>query len=173
MKNILLLSGASLNSRAWARNLLESLITSGVDATLFEYDHWVNGGELDIEKEAKKLRLLLEANSNITKIIAKSAGSIIAMIAEQGSNDVVKNVFIGVPIEYAKDRNIDLESVVSKNFVTTICIQAENDTMGSYGQAVELFKSSKSTITVRVDGDSHQYPNLELLTSRVAEYLSE
>ena len=117
MINTLILSGASLNSRAWANALLNNLIASGVEATLFEYDHWKNGGEIDIEKEAKKLHRLFITNHDMTKIIAKSAGSIITMLAEQNVDRLLKNVFIGVPVEYAKEHNIDNDSLINKNHI--------------------------------------------------------
>lgn len=173
MNDTLLLSGASLNSRAWAQELLGDLIAAGIKVTLFEYVHWENGGELDIEKEAKRLRMFLGENPAITKVIAKSAGSIVTMQAEQAAEMIVKNIFIGIPIEYAEDHGIRLESLVAKNYTPTLCIQAENDPMGSYERVKRLISDTANMKPVRIQGNDHQYADLEALVARITEYLTE
>jgi len=173
MNDTLLLSGASLNSRMWAQGLLDSLAAAGVVVTMFEYEHWGNGGQLVVEKEAKRLWAFLNENPSLTKVIAKSAGSIVAMHAEQTAEAIVKNIFIGIPIEYAKDHDIRLESLVAKNQTATLCIQAESDPMGSYEQVKDLIADNANMKPVCIEGNDHQYPDLEGLVTRITEYLAE
>lgn len=173
MIDTLILSGASLNSRAWARSITDALMESGIKATLFEYKHWKVGGELDIENESKSVRAFLAENQNITNIIAKSAGSIVAMQAEKDNTTIGKNIFIGIPIEYAKDHNIDLESLVHNHHTTTLCIQAKGDPMASYKEVLRLIERNKKMKAACIDGDDHQYPDLELLVTRIKEYFPE
>lgn len=171
MTNTLLLSGASVNSSKWANALLKSLIESGIQASLFEYDHWKDGGEIDIEKEAKKLHELLAKNHDITNIVAKSAGSIVTMYAEQNTARELRNVFIGIPVEYAKERGIDIDSLVKESHTRTLCIQAESDPMGSYEQITNLILDNTFMITKRIKGNDHHYTDLDTLVDKIDIYL--
>lgn len=173
MTDTLVLSGASLNSRTWAQALLNHLIESGIEAILFEYEHWRSGGELDIQKEAKRLREFLSENTTISKIIAKSAGSIVTMQTEQNTAVTAKNIFIGIPIEYAKDHDIQIESLISKTHTTTLCIQAESDPMGSYKQVRNLISTNSNMESICVEGEDHQYPDLGMLVTCAKEYLTK
>lgn len=172
MTKILLLSGASINSQIWAKEMQSDLALVGKKVSLFEYGHWHDGGEINIDAEVKKLNSFLRNNPDVKIIIAKSAGSIITMKAERQLERTLNNVFIGVPVEYAIEHDIDLHSLVHDNKHMTLCIQAEKDPMGSYDQIKQLIKNNRFMSVKSISGEDHQYSDYIMLAEKINSYLN-
>lgn len=169
---ILLLTGASLKSKQWSENLLRSLQKVGYSVTLFSYCHWdTQDEEIDIQHESERLRNVLINTKNLT-VIAKSAGSLVFTKALKDSPiKISRAVFIGFPLEYAIEKRIDFSETISSYTVKTLCIQEDQDPMGSFETVNQLFSTNKNIIMRHIDGNDHQYTNIDKVIVAINTFL--
>ena len=163
-KHILLLAGANPKNKEWIYSLKDKLSSVCTDEiSVFEYSHWDMGGEIDISGETAKLSRYL-SEEGVPIIIAKSAGSLITLKACQETNFTPeKAIFIGFPIRYAQANSISHTSLLSDFDAPTLYIQTEHDPMGSYQDICEITKNLPNERTVCIDGNDHNYKDIDEL----------
>lgn len=164
MKHVLLLAGANPKNKEWIYKLRDKLApTCSGNVSVFEYSHWSDSGDIDLSEEAAKLTKRLAAG-DVSVVIAKSAGSLIALEASRASiTKPGRAVFIGFPIKYAQEKNIDCSSLLSVFDTPTLYIQAEHDPMGSYRDICEITKNLANAKSVSIKGDDHDYKDMDEL----------
>lgn len=108
-------------------------------------------------------------------IFAKSAGAMLAMYcAFKNILTPQKCIFVGLPVLWAKERGINLESWILVYNVPTIIIQNSKDPITSYAQMKSFVeKFDKQNISfVETVGDNHKYDDFEMLKNKAQEFLS-
>ncbi len=161
--NFVLLSGNSAHAKEWVYNLNDSVVTKFGDTYVHNYKHW--GSSDDIISFNTELKSLTEKLSDFSPyvFIAKSAGCILAL--KSISRDIPKPkacLFLGLPIEFAKQNRISLNNLLSTIDIPIIIAQNENDPFGSYDEIKTLVNSlDKYNISIKkLEGNTHDYNNL-------------
>ena len=172
--NILLLAGASKKNISWIMKLRDELLEiQKYSVSVFNYTHWKSGGEIDISEEAKKLSEYLSTN-DVSVVIAKSAGSLVTATANMYTGASLKKaIFIGFPLEYARERCIDYETLLQKFQTPTLYIQAAGDPMGSYDRVHLMTKNLENTIAKRIESNDHDYKNIPALIELILSYIND
>lgn len=172
--NILLLAGASKKNISWIMKLRDELLEiQKYSVSVFNYTHWKDGVEIDISEEAKKLSEYLSTN-DVSVVIAKSAGSLVTATANMYTGASLKKaIFIGFPLEYARERCIDYETLLQKFQTPTLYIQAAGDPMGSYDRVHLMTKNLENTIAKRIESNDHDYKNIPALIELILSYIND
>jgi len=172
--NILLLAGASKKNISWIMKLRDELLEiQKYSVSVFNYTHWKDGGEIDILEEAKELSEYLSTN-DVSVVIAKSAGSLVTATANMYTGASLKKaIFIGFPLEYARERCIDYETLLQKFQTPTLYIQAAGDPMGSYDRVHLMTKNLENTIAKRIERNDHNYKDIPTLIKLILSYIND
>ena len=172
--NILLLAGASKKNISWVMKLRDELLDlHRYSVSVFNYTHWKDGSEINIPEEAKKLSEYLSTN-DVSVVIAKSAGSLVTATANMYTGASLKKaIFIGFPLEYARERCIDYETLLQKFQTPTLYIQAAGDPMGSYDRVHLMTKNLENTIAKRIESNDHDYKNIPALIELILSYIND
>lgn len=172
--NILLLAGASKKNISWVMKLRDELLDlHRYSVSVFNYTHWKDGGEINIPEEAKKLSEYLSTN-DVSVVIAKSAGSLVTATASMYTGASLKKaIFIGFPLEYARERRINYETLLQKFQTPTLYIQAAGDPMGSYDRVHLMTKNLENTIAKRIESNDHNYKDIPTLIKLILSYIND
>ena len=170
-KTIIILGGNSLKNVKWIENIKKEL-ENEYDVVLLKYNNWVNNkGDLDIEVEIEKLKKIC-SNYNNYIIVAKSIGILLSLI---GIERKVINpeilIAMGVPLDFLKNYNYDLEDLFLKTSYTTkiLVIQQKKDYQGSFIDVSKILPSSIPLIPI--NGSDHAYNNLFLLKKYIDSFI--
>lgn len=172
--NLLLLGGNSVLNRDWVEDVAKNLGDLFDTTQIQYYKHWQENKDLiDFPYEVDALTQKASGLKNYA-IFAKSAGTLVTVKAIL--DGLIKPkfcVFVGIPINWAKDRNFDVDAWFANFSYPALVIQNSNDPACSFialkkyleKQGVTNFK------LVELPGDSHHYPDLSIIQEEIVKYL--
>lgn len=158
--NTVILPGYSLKNKSWAEDIQKELALL-FTASVVNWEHWETGKSEAgwIEKEARKI--IESIKSKQVNIIAKSIGTVVAMVILKLSPETVgKLILCGVPIidfhpsdeEYYQP----LKNYQPENF---LCFQNEDDNHGKYNEVKKFLRSLNQRLEIISKPRSdHEYP---------------
>lgn len=153
----IILPGYSFKNKDWAHQISSELAPE-VNSIVFSWSHWENpGAKPDWQKEAEGIIKL--ANGQEINLLAKSLGTLVAMLVLAPGAKVNKLILCGVPVLDFQEGDDKLYEVL-KNFPSEdiLCIQNENDNHGSFVQVEKFLHSINSQINViSKSRDDHEY----------------
>lgn len=159
--------------RSWAENL-EKTLPDKFETHVQSYRH-LNTGEYLIDMEHEVDVLKKSAGTGKYSIVGKSAGALLAIKGtSEGKLHPEKCIFMGLPINWAKDQDFDLDKWLEKFSVNSMFIQQEHDKYGSFTQLSNLLKekSAKNFELVKLHGNDHKYDNFTELKKLILEFLA-
>lgn len=167
---IIVLGGNNPNNKDWASQLAEGFSKFG-EPHLQIYGHWKTGGsDIDFEAELVELTNFLENCGGTYSIVCKSAGALLALQGiNQGSLAPDYLVCIGLPLEYADYRGLQLDKLVSKNKIPTLYIQAIDDPAGK-ADAVSAIVADHGIFS-EIPGKDHNYSDLDQITTIASDFI--
>jgi len=170
---IVLLAGNNINNKRWIEIIKEDLESYFESSEILYYDHWKNGGTINIDKEVDKLTEKCLSKKNLV-ILAKSVGSTIVIKAiMDGKISPKKCIFIGLPVLWARDMNINLDTWIKGFSARTLFIQNDMDpVMGFFDLKKYLEKNAVINYEIiRLEGQTHNYDNLGKLKKETLDFL--
>jgi len=172
--DLIILGGNSPANQLWTEGMEKTFKQDFGRIVKIDYDHWRNEKpliNLDIEVD----KLAREADGKKVVIFAKSAGNLVTLKAIYG-NRVKPNkcVFMGVPIDWARQNNFDLPAWLTDYSVPTLFIQQEDDPFGSFSNLKELLeeKQVQNYTLEQVPGNDHGYTNFEEIRKLYLKFAS-
>lgn len=157
MKTIIL-PGFSPKNLSWAEEVVDKL---GEDTKVIHWPHWETGKVVGGWKQDKVDEILKEFEGENINILAKSVGTIVAMmILNQNPEMVNKVILCGIPVIDFKKGNVELfEALKSFPSENIVCIQNDNDPLANYETIKKLIHSIKLDIqVVSKPLSTHDYP---------------
>ncbi len=140
------------------------------------YEHWETGGNfLDFENEVKRFSQNLANNPDFS-VFAKSAGTLVTLKSIYAENIKPKKcVFVGTPVYWANDNQIDFKNWLKGFSIPTLFIQHTNDpTISSKDLRAMLEENRAANYEfVELPGDSHDYPEIEKLSELTSNFINE
>jgi len=171
--NLILLSGNSLPNEAWIDQVASSFKDSA-NVLVHRYRHWKTGeAVIDLDHE------LAELAESITQfdqysIFAKSAGTLLAMKGvHEGVLHPAKCVFVGVPINWAREQKFDLGEWLSDYQVPTLFIQQVDDPYATFDELKSFIENAKhpSASFASRPGNDHQYADIDAVKKLTFDFL--
>lgn len=157
MKTVIL-PGFSQKNLPWAEEVVDNL---GEDTTIIHWPHWETGKVVGGWKEDKVDEISKEFEGQKINIIAKSVGTIVAMMVLIKNSEIINKVILcGIPASYFEEGNENLFEVL-RNFSSQniLCVQNDNDPFASYKDIEKLIHSIKLDIEVISKPlSTHDYP---------------
>ena len=174
MKEIIILGGNHISNLDWMKKL-ESTLDFDFNVKKIEYLHWKNDNpeEIDFDDEMVELEKTLSSKNNVN-IIAKSAGVILALLAiQKGIISPDKVVFIGIPVKWALERNINVQLLFNFLTANSLIIQQDQDYMISFKDLLSLLKQTnyKNYKTLKIKGSDHTYSNIEDFKDEIISFI--
>ncbi len=119
------------------------------------YKHWESGeSEIDFEIEVK--RLLKLANGNRVSIVAKSAGTLLAMkAAREAGLHVERAVFLGTAVNWGIERGIPVREWLREWNVPTLFVHKECDPIISARELSAILNGRHELLVL--PGNDHDY----------------
>lgn len=172
--NIILLPGNSLSNKEWIDKTADTM-RSGFESSIVQYyDHWERGGDLiDIGKEVEKLAVSVK-KLNSYVIFAKSAGVLVTLKSIKDKKiDPKKCVFVGTPVNWAKEKDIIFQDWFKLFSVPTLFIQHTGDPVISSSDLKNFLNENgvSNFKFLELPGNSHDYPELDTLTKFTLEFV--
>lgn len=162
MNSLIILPGFSTKNKDWAFETASKL--GDFNPKVIEWEHWETGKTNAnwISDEASKIESLI--GNRQVNIIAKSIGTLIAMIVLRNKSELVsKLILCGIPLNdidlkdeeyYSELKNIDSSKV--------LIIQNDKDSHGDYEKVKKLVKNINENIKILVKtANNHEYPYYE------------
>lgn len=161
----LFLPGNSKNNKDWIDKLSEEFSSP---KNVIYYNHWESGEDnIDFNIELEKISQL--ENSDEYTVIAKSAGCILALMLEKEKILNIKEFFfIGFPMFYIKNRNINVEELLKIEVPITF-IQKEKDFQIGFKdlkKEISDIKPNANFVLYHKEGetdDNHHYEDAQYL----------
>jgi len=171
--NLILLGGNSIDNKKWIENVETYLKPLFQSTTIINYDHWQTGEwmiNLDTEKEK-----LTQTAKNLGEymIFAKSAGSLVTVKAIfEKLISPQKCIFAGIPLNWARKSNFDVDIWYKDYLVPTLAIQHTNDPLASFKELIEfLSQLTKSVKVEELPGDTHDYDEQDIIKKLVSDFI--
>ena len=163
----LFLPGNSKNNKDWIDSLSEEF---SKPQNVVHYNHWKSGEDnIDFNIELEKISKL--ENSDDYTVIAKSAGCILALMIEKGEFLNIKEFFfIGFPMFYIKNREINIKELLKTNKPITF-IQKEKDFQIGFEdlkKEISNIKQNANFVLYHKEGepdDNHHYEDTKYLSN--------
>ena len=172
---LILLGGNSVSNKEWIEKVEKALSPLFSKTIIQYYKHWSNEGEpFDFNEESLSLKKITEGLDKYV-IFAKSIGSVLTMKC-MGDNSInpQKCIFVGVPINIAKDINVDIGGLIEGHSVPTLFIQKTLDPLGFFADIAHALENSSVSgdLIKEIPGDDHKYDDLDLLKLEVDRFVS-
>ena len=140
----------------------------GAPKEVTQYNHWETGDDnINFDIELGKISQLPTDNDYI--VIAKSTGCILAlMLVKEGILNIEELFFIGFPMFYIKNRNIDIGKLLVNKIPTTF-IQKEKDFQIGFNDLkneISIIKPASKFILYHRESepdDNHHYGDTQYL----------
>ena len=164
MSPLILLPGNSVGNRESIEQIRDE-----IGGAVQYYDHWDSGAsEVDFAAETQKLKDT--ANGKPIRILAKSAGCLVAMKAYYDLGvEIEKAVFLGVAANWGEERNMPVRKWIKKWNVATLFIHKEHDFVIEASELSELI-GDRNEIFV-LPGNNHDYNEFEKFMPKLKEML--
>lgn len=173
---LLLLSGNSLSNKPWIEKVERKLKDLFDKTTVIYYRHWEeNKPVIQLELEMNRLKEVTDGVKDLV-IFAKSVGAVLTIKSVMdGLVRPVKCVFVGLPLLWAKDRDIDVAKWVENYKIPTLFIQQDKDPYLSYDELEKFLKDRKVSNykLSKVPGHDHDYTDLDLIRRLVKEFVND
>ena len=171
---LILLPGNSKNGKKWLEDAENEFSSTSQKIYSQEYDHWETDEDIiDIDMEFSKLKSALKNNSEEKFVIAKSAGSLLALRLAKIDPTIKKVVFLGFPVSWAEENNLDIDGFSEGYTTPTLIIQNDNDPVTDAATAKEWIdrKKMKNIKLVAIPGDNHSYSNFADFRKEIDNFL--
>lgn len=172
--DLIILPGNSINNKRSSEEMLKILSPLFNRSFVHEYKHWqAQKGSMNLEEEIQRLKNSIDAKKEYI-IVAKSIGSVLAMkfIAEE--NIRVKGcVFLGVPVNWCKNKDMDIDKVI-RGFSTKLRIfQNTQDPTTSSEDLKEYLEDMqvRNYSLTEVEASDHEYEDFELIKKAVQDLI--
>lgn len=174
--NLLLLPGNSPDHKDWIQELGRLFEPNFDVVEIIEYESWKapHARIVDLNVEIEKIKKITSGWSDYY-IFAKSVGVALAVKAiREGVLKPSRCVFVGTPILWTRENNIDLDAWIVGFSIQTLFIQQRSDPCMPSSELKEFLKAKKvSNYTyAEVMGDDHKYSDLEQVTSLATKFFS-
>jgi predicted alpha/beta hydrolase family esterase len=155
----IILPGFSIKNREWAEEIKKNLDVT-FPTTVYYWKHWeTNKTENDwINQEAQRV---LINTQEVVNIIAKSIGTVVAMVVLKLKPDSVNKIILcGVPIrDFLKGDEKYYEILTGFPSEKFICFQNKEDKHGSYKEVKKFLLSINQKLDiVSKPRSDHEYP---------------
>lgn len=170
-KHLLILGGNSKNNISWL-NKFKNEFKENYEVNEIFYEHWNNNGEIDFDKELKKIESIVYNIENYY-IISKSIGSVISIIGM--SKKIInpkKIIILGYPLNLLKNDDLTINSLLKDISKETeiLIIQQENDPLGKYDDVVNEFGNIN---VINISGNDHSYDNIDAIKTLIEKFLND
>lgn len=173
---LIILPGNSINNKEPSERILETISYLFDDGYVHNYNHWQTGGNIiDFEVEIDRIKKIIDPKKEYF-ILAKSLGSVLAMkLINDGIISVKKCVFLGLPVNWCKNNNIDIDKSIKGFSKRLAIIQNTQDPTIPSGMLNEYLRSMdvKNHLLIEVEGSNHEYEDTGLIEKTVKEVLEE
>ncbi|MDO8604280.1 MAG: hypothetical protein Q7K40_02675 [bacterium] len=170
---LVILPGNSESNKEWATAASDAFAGSFQEIYKQDYSHWgTEQGTIDFESELKKLSMNVKDKDCV--IFAKSAGAMLLIYGvHKGLIHPRRCVFVGFPVNWAKEKNFNLTQWVQDYDVPTIIIQNSNDPITSFEDLKMFFSQvNKPNIElIETEGSDHKYGNFDLIKEKTMSFL--
>ncbi|MFC1790189.1 alpha/beta family hydrolase [Patescibacteria group bacterium] len=155
-----ILPGFSPRNKDWAETIQKKL-TGKIKTTIFYWPHWESGQTEKgwLTKEVKKI--VEGANKQKINILAKSVGTIAAMLLLKNHHQLVdKLILCGIPLSGLGPIGKKRFGVLKKFSANRVlCLQNENDPLGSFSEVETFLHSICPKIQIlSKPSTNHHYP---------------
>ncbi len=171
--NLILLGGNSIDNKKWIEDVETCLKPLFQSTTVISYDHWQTGEwMINLDKEKEKLAQTAK-NFGEYIIFAKSAGSLVTVKAIfEKSISPQKCIFAGIPLNWARKSNFDVNTWYKDYSIPTLAIQHTNDPLASSKELSEFLSQLTKTVKVEeLPGDTHDYDELDTIKKLVSDFI--
>lgn len=164
MSQLILLPGNSAGNREGFEAL-----QSRLGGTILYYQHWSTGEPMiDFETEARRLAEL--ANDSPVRVIAKSAGCLLAMRAvREAAVDIEKAVFLGTAVLWGEERGIPVREWLQEWSVPTLFIHKEQDPVIAVADLQAIVNRRHEILAL--PGNDHNYDDLDVFIEKAGGML--
>lgn len=171
---LLLLPGNSPDHKTWIHELEELFIPNFKDVVAIEYENWKSEHAriVDLGVEIEKLKTITGEWGEYC-IFAKSVGVALTIKAiREGVLKPSKCIFVGTPVLWTRENNIDLDSWIVGFSIPTLFIQQELDPCMPSPQLKQFLIDKKvaNYKYIEVGGDNHKYANTQQLVNFTTEF---
>lgn len=172
--NLVLLGGNSVLNREWVEDVTKNLKDLFDTTQIQHYKHWQENTELiDFPHEVAFLAKMTADLDNYA-VFAKSAGALVTIKAIlDGLIKPKLCIFVGIPINWAKGRNYNIDTWFTDFNYPALVIQNTNDPVCSFVDLKKYLGDKRVTgfRLVELPGDSHHYPDLSAIHNNIQSYL--
>jgi hypothetical protein len=174
--NLILLSGNSIKNKDWIEKIKQLFVRDFDSVFIQYYKHWKTQEEfIDFDYELSVLEKNTKTSNNYV-VFAKSAGAVLTLIAlKQNKIKPKKIIFLGLPVEWAKEQGRDLGHLVHNLEIPFLFIQNSEDPYCSY-QSLSKFlkdKTIKNYKTFEFKNNTHDYENYEKIKEIVLNFIKK
>jgi len=173
---LFVVAGNSFKNKAWMEGVVKAMAPHFSSVSYHLYEHWNTGAPiLDFKKEADMFSVLIGGEKNFF-IFAKSAGVAVALEAIRSRSVSPRGcIFVGTPVYWAKENDIDIEELLKNFSFPVLFVQHTNDPAISSDDLKEfLMKDGVRRFKfVAPQGDSHDYPETEMLVDLTKSFVKE
>ena len=172
--NLLLLPGNSPDHKDWIHEL-EILFKPIFEETIaVEYENWKSPHAriVDLDVEIEKIKKATSGWTNYC-VFAKSVGVALTIKAiREGILNPSKCVFVGTPVLWTRENNIDLDAWIIGYSIPTLFIQQEKDPCMPSSELKQFLIQQKVTnySYIEIKGNDHKYSKLEELINISREF---
>lgn len=162
---VILLPGMSKENKSWIRDMALLLRPLASSISVHHYDHWYENRTFNFNDELERLIQTIGKEKEYV-LIGKSAGAALALKAIKDKRaSPCASILMGLPVNWARERHLPLESWLHGGSVPTLFIQNEKDPAFSYALLDALVKKSKRmhSATHALPGTTHDYKTTEVV----------
>ncbi len=172
--NLILLPGNSKRNEEWISKIENSLKDKFDSTFILKYSHWKFEEEkiIDLKSETKKLKIFKKNEDLI--VFAKSAGVLLSLKAiKEKIISPKKCIFLGSPINWAIQNNLEIDKLFSKYSTLTLFIQKSKDPAYSFKELKKFLeeKEVKNYKLIEFPGDDHNYEDINKIKEKVQDFL--
>lgn len=153
----IILPGYSLKNKDWAESIANEM-ELGHKVLVHNWKHWTKGGSLSQKFEVEKI--LAEIGKDDVNIVAKSVGTLIAMLVLlKVSGNVNKIILCGIPSISSQRK--DVFKIALKDFPKNriVCFQNAKDPFVSYKEVVKFMREvDPKILVIEKPRSDHHYP---------------
>ena len=174
--DLAIIAGNSLKNKEWIKAVANAMGTRFQNVLPHFYQHWeTKENFLNFDSEVELFSKDLTGKENFS-IFAKSAGVMVSLKSIFLKNLLPKKcIFVGMPVYWARDNNIQFEDWLKNFSIPALFIQHTNDPVISSKDLKQLLQENNVTNfhLIEIPGDSHEYPEIEELAKLTAEFIRE
>ncbi len=162
---ILAIPGKMPATQSWLVDVLNHCELKNQSVNMHRFTAWDSEKTFDIDYETKCL-----PKGHYDLLITKSIGTLMTLRA-QSTLSWDRLIFIGVALSLYSDVDRQLLSDLNEKGLSTLIIQEANDPFGSYQEVQRLVQGQKNITCLEVDGDHHQYTDIDKLGKLINAWL--